>query len=151
MRWQTKQEEGGRGSAGFGHENNRMVLDEKYFRRVERFEGDVSKFRGWLFDLMVPLGQVDQDLGREVQRVLSAGTGEKSADKWDPIDDGGVDLGIYTKFASELYGLLVSLTSGEAKSILKGMVDAGGGMDGFKGIMVLSSRFDTKTSASLLH
>jgi hypothetical protein len=25
-------------------------LEEKYFRRVDKFDGDLSKFRGWLFD-----------------------------------------------------------------------------------------------------
>ena len=34
-----------------------VVLDEKYFRRMEKFEGDPSKFRGWLFDLLVAIGQ----------------------------------------------------------------------------------------------
>ena len=39
-----------------------VVLDEKYFRRMEKFDGDVNKFRGWLFDLLVAIGQVDKDL-----------------------------------------------------------------------------------------
>ena len=36
----------------------RVVLDEKYFRRMQLFAGDASKFRGWFFDLKVAVGQV---------------------------------------------------------------------------------------------
>ena len=47
-----------RGPSNFENRENqnkeripRVVLDEKYFRRIEKFDGDVNKFRGWLFDL----------------------------------------------------------------------------------------------------
>ncbi len=33
----------------------RVTLDEKYFRRVNAFEGEIGKFRGWLFDLTVAI------------------------------------------------------------------------------------------------
>ena len=57
---------------------------------------------------------------------------------------------VYEKYKSELYGLLVSLTSGEAKGLLKNMVDMGGEQDGFRGLRVLQKRFDSVTTASLL-
>ena len=28
----------------------RVGLDEKYFRRIDRFEGDVLKYKGWCFN-----------------------------------------------------------------------------------------------------
>ena len=31
----------------------KVILDEKYFRRMEVFDGDRSRFRGWIFDLTV--------------------------------------------------------------------------------------------------
>ena len=57
---------------------------------------------------------------------------------------------IYEKYSHELYGILCSLTGGEAKTVLKGIVDSGSGQDGFKGLLVMNRRFDTRTSASLL-
>ena len=36
-------------------------LDERCFRRVERFEGDPLKYRGWRFDFLVAVGQINQE------------------------------------------------------------------------------------------
>ena len=54
---------------------------------------------------------------------------------------------IYVKYRTELYGLLCSVTLDDAKSILKEMVDSGGEHDGFKGLLILSRRFDSSTAA----
>ena len=74
--------------------NNQMakvVLDEKYFRRVDKFDGDLSKFRGWLFDLLVAIGQIDRDLAVELKTMLK----RDLDDKWDPELDADVDLQIF--------------------------------------------------------
>ena len=123
-----------------------VILDEKYFRRVDKFDGDLSKFRGWLFDLLVSIGQVDSELAKELKVLLSRGLDES----WDPERDVGLSMLIYEKYASELYGLLCSLTTGEAKNVLKGIVDSGFQHDGFKALVILNKRFDSKTAASLL-
>ena len=60
-----------------------------------------------------------------------------------------VDVNIHKKYCGELYGVLVSLTSGEAKGILKGMLDSGES-DGFKALAILHKRFDAITTGSLL-
>ena len=36
-----------------GQQGNKVTLDEKHFRRMDKFEGDVGKFRSWIFDLDV--------------------------------------------------------------------------------------------------
>ena len=70
---QLRQSEGGQ---FVGEENQqswkkgRVTLDEKYFRRVTAFEGDFAKFRGWLFDLDVAIGQIDKELAGELERLL---------------------------------------------------------------------------------
>ena len=46
--------------------------------------------------------------------------------------------------------MLCSLTEGEAKHVLKGMVGTGLIHNGFKAMLIFSRRFDSKTSASLL-
>eukprot|EP00973_Karenia_brevis_P012265 1664918-Karenia_brevis.AAC.1 len=33
------------------------ILDEKYFRRMEKFSGDMSGYRMWIFNVTVALGQ----------------------------------------------------------------------------------------------
>ena len=49
--------------------NRRVVLDEKYFCRIDKFDGDLNKCKGWLFDLLVVLGQVDRQLSIAIQCV----------------------------------------------------------------------------------
>ena len=45
-------------------------MDEKYFRRVDKFEGDQTKFRSWLFDFQVATQQVDPKLGRAIDYLI---------------------------------------------------------------------------------
>ena len=59
--FEQKKEHGGGDSGGFGR--NRVILEEKRFRRMGTFSGDTGKFRSWFFDLMVCIGQVDQKIG----------------------------------------------------------------------------------------
>ena len=70
---------------------------------------------------------------------------------WDPVSETGLSRDIYERYKGELYGILCSLTGGEAKNVLKGVHESGDGGDGFKGIMFLEKRFDAITQASLLH
>ena len=98
-------------------------LDEKYFRRMDKFEG-------WLFDLIVAMGQADGNLQKQIEGLTKQEVvKEVSLENWHPTRH--VQKDIYDKYHVELYGVLVSLTSGEAKGILKGMLDSGIGADGF--------------------
>ena len=54
------------------------------------------------------------------------------ADRWRPEEDVLIDWVTYRKYKGELYGLLVSLTTGEAKGLLNSVVDMGGEQEGFK-------------------
>ena len=134
----------------FRDQARKVALDEKYFRRIEKFDGDVNKFRGWMFDLLVALGTIDKDLSRELKSLLTRDLGNVTPERWESLNDLDLNQGIYDKYTSELFGVICSWTSGEAKNLVKGIVDAGYGHDGFKGLLILNRRFDVKTSASLL-
>eukprot|EP00973_Karenia_brevis_P092121 12410840-Karenia_brevis.AAC.1 len=45
-------------------------------------------------------------------------------------NDDGIFMEMYQKYATEVYGVMVSFTGGEAKGILKKMDDTRGGFDG---------------------
>eukprot|EP00973_Karenia_brevis_P034363 4740439-Karenia_brevis.AAC.1 len=47
---------------------NKVVLDEKYFRRMEKFDGEQKAFRNLKFNLEVAIGQVDQGLAKEIKK-----------------------------------------------------------------------------------
>eukprot|EP00973_Karenia_brevis_P016387 2244818-Karenia_brevis.AAC.1 len=42
-----------------GEDRRRVCLDEKHFRRMEKYGGDPAQFRMWVFNLKVAIGQVD--------------------------------------------------------------------------------------------
>eukprot|EP00973_Karenia_brevis_P058245 8108499-Karenia_brevis.AAC.1 len=65
---------------------------------------------------------------------------------WDPADYMLVDRVIYDKYKTELYGVHVSLTSGEPINMLRGIQDTKYQYDGFKALVVLSQRLDLKAS-----
>jgi hypothetical protein len=65
---QERAEKGGKGKGG--PEAMRVILEEKYFRRNDKFEDNVSKFRPWVFDLLVSVGQVDQGLHQHVLELF---------------------------------------------------------------------------------
>ena len=61
-----------------------------------------------------------------------------------------MDLEIYHKHSAEIYGVLCLWTEGDPKTILRTMVEDGGGYDGSKALLIFARRFDAKTAASLL-
>eukprot|EP00973_Karenia_brevis_P076663 10648799-Karenia_brevis.AAC.1 len=72
------------------------------------------------------------------------------SNEWDPKDDIEVDQVVCQKYKTELYGTLVSLTSGEPLGILRGLQDTDFQFDSYKALVALSQRFDVKTNSSML-
>eukprot|EP00973_Karenia_brevis_P002957 403481-Karenia_brevis.AAC.1 len=80
-------------------------------------------------------------------------------DERNPKDDVEVDQVVYNvevdqvvcnKYKTELYGVLVSLTSGEPLGILRGLQDTQFQFDEYEAIVALSQRFDVETSSRML-
>ena len=66
---------GGKGGGkGDGDERGRALLNRKDFGLVDKFDGNQSKFKSWLFDLITALGSVDQDLTRQIKDLLKSWT-----------------------------------------------------------------------------
>ncbi len=54
-------------------------------------------------------------------------------------------------YSHELYIVLVSVTSGAAKSVGRSVVDKGFGQYGFNALVEFQRRFDAKSAASMMH
>ena len=88
-----------------------------------------------------------------MESLIKTDDGKDNPDNWRFEIDGhssGISKHCYSKYSSELFGLLTSLTAGEAQTILKGMVDAGHGNDGFKALRIFNRRFDSITPSGML-
>ena len=49
---------------------SRVILEERYFRRVREFEGDPKFYRSWLFDLLVAIGSIDSNLASGLEHLV---------------------------------------------------------------------------------
>ena len=54
---------------GSREDKKKVLLDENYFRRVEKYAVDVAKFRGWSFDFLVAVGQIDGALADDLRKI----------------------------------------------------------------------------------
>eukprot|EP00973_Karenia_brevis_P012139 1646954-Karenia_brevis.AAC.1 len=43
-------------------DNHRGKLEEKYFRRIDKYDGNTKGFREWILNIEVALGQIDREL-----------------------------------------------------------------------------------------
>ena len=92
-----------KGDKGVGKGDvKRVVLEERYSRRVEKFSGDGNKFRGWIFDIVVAAGSVDSKLAEQIEGLLNTADDEDlgAPDKWNPLGSKGMDEDIYEKYRS---------------------------------------------------
>eukprot|EP00973_Karenia_brevis_P040282 5564245-Karenia_brevis.AAC.1 len=72
-------------------ERKKVVLDAKYFRRMDKFAGQESQFRMWMSNLGVALGQVDSQFAEEIRRLISREDARRLPNNWNPKEDVEVD------------------------------------------------------------
>ena len=79
-------------------------------------------------------------------RWLTDKAAERSVrfDFWDFEDEN------HNKYKGELYALIVALTAGEAKCVVRGISEKNWEADGYLAIGMLQARYDANTAASLL-
>eukprot|EP00973_Karenia_brevis_P021937 3017255-Karenia_brevis.AAC.1 len=73
---------------------------------MDKFTGDMGAYRMWMFNSTVAIGQVDGKLSDEIRKLINRNDLGKLPESWDPAEDSGIDPDIYTKFKTELYGVL---------------------------------------------
>eukprot|EP00973_Karenia_brevis_P002963 403806-Karenia_brevis.AAC.1 len=58
---------------------------------MEKFAGDLSQFRMWMFNLGVALGQVDSGLAEEIRKLMRREDIRRFPSEWNPKEDVEVD------------------------------------------------------------
>ena len=115
-------------------------LDERHFRRIDKFVGDPTKWREWAFQFKTAVGALSpkaRELLEEIQKF------PKDPDWVEIFADVEDDDRI--KMSAELYSLIVTLVSGEALTVVRGV--AGNGWEAWHKLQI---RFDPKTPARAL-
>ena len=103
-----------------------------------------------MFDLVTAVGFVDQSLAMDLRILLKERSKmEVHNNRFDNVNV-QFDQDNHTKYKGELYSLIVGLTSGEAKCVVRGINEKGWESDGFLAIALLQARYDANAAASLL-
>jgi hypothetical protein len=131
----------GQQGAGATQGGSRRKLDERHFRRIEKFAGDDKSWKEWNFQMKAAVRGADR-LASEMMDFV-----EKSDDE---LTEGDIETRFvdepHEKLASEFYDLLCSLTSGEAMTIVRGEVT----MNGFLAWRKIHQRYSPMTPARTL-
>lgn len=130
-----------RGEGGGG---GKVVLEEKYFRRIDKYSGEPGKWQEWLFNVCVAISSVSSECVVAMEEIV------KKAGEVKDVTTIEVNRVIRDKFGSELFGVLCSLTAGEANVVVRSVVQKGAGYCGFAALCLLSQRFNPKTPARIL-
>ena len=104
----------------------RVLLEEKYFRRIEKYGGETAKWQEWLFAVCVAISGISKDCVVAMEGVVQKAGLVKNISEMD------MDKDLQNKFGSELFGVLCSLTSGEANVVVRSVLQKGGGYCGLQ-------------------
>jgi hypothetical protein len=127
-------------SAGPGGGNGH--LDERHFRRVEKFDGVKGSWREFSFQFKTAVGMVNPRARSLLEDIQKAGKGvDFDIVFMDENNDDHVK-----KMGAELYAMLSTLVAGEALTVVRGVM----GGDGWLAWSRLSVRFDPRTPAKAL-
>ena len=129
------------GVAGGGAHGGGHRLDERHFRRMDKFDGVDAKWKEWTFVFKTQIGMVNPTAREYLEEIQKH---PKDPDWEDIFSLLGEDD--RKKWGAELYGILVMLVTGEAMTVVRGVGDN----DGWKAWHRLASRFDPRTPARAL-
>ena len=115
-------------------------LDERYFRRVEKFDGKGS-WREFSFQFRTAVGMVNPKAREMLDEIQKAGKGVDFETVFVEEEESQMD-----KVGAELYAQLTALTTGEAMTVVRGVLDG----DGWQAWSRLCIRFDPRTPAKAL-
>jgi hypothetical protein len=122
---------------------NKGHLDERYFRRVEKFDGtSKTNWKEFSFQFKVAVGMVNPKARMLLEEIQKAG---KNVD-FQHIFMGEASEEQVEKMGSELYAMLSTLVVGEAMTVVRGVVSG----DGWLAWSKLNIRFDPRTPAKAL-
>ena len=116
-------------------------MDERHFRRIDKFDGVESKWKEWSFQMKTAIASVNP----KVRALLEEIQKDPKGVDWDlmfgNLNDHQVD-----QMSAELYGTWVLMTTGEALTVVRGV--AGG--NGWHAWQQLVVRYNPKTPARAL-
>ena len=128
-----------------GGNGGKIILEERHFRRMEKYDGGEGKWEKWWFDLTTVIGGVDQELERVLVEVTDPTTKVETKEEMERV----VGMELLGKYSGGLFTAITSLTTGEASTVVRGAVSKEERKCGFRAVWKLMMRFNPKTPAKL--
>ena len=129
------------GGAGAGGDKGGH-LDERHFRRVDKFNG--QNWKEFSFQFRTAVGAANSRVKRALEEVIRAGKDPDVQLIFSDIPDW--QEGDTAKYGSELYVVLTSSVTGDAMGVVRGTTSG----DGWEAWSKLFNRFDPRTPARSL-
>ena len=129
---------------GGASESSRVVLEEKYFRGLDKFDNTEETWSGWIFNVITQVAGAKVEIATVMERVMEKGVALTK----DAVE--GVNPDVVRRYGGELFRVLAGLTSGEANTIVRGVATKkgmSGRQNGFWALKLLEHRFNPKTTA----
>ena len=134
-------------------DKSKVLLDDHTFRRLEKFTGAEGTWQEWSFNMSMTITQVDPKLGEALDEIRLKSKSPISADMFDvessPFTK--IDDDMLKSYSAALYGVMCSLTGGEANAIVRNVSQKLEAKKcGFIAFYALNVRFNPRTPARKL-
>ena len=96
-----RKQEGGAGA-------QKVILEEKHFRRIEKYSGEAGKWQEWLFAVCVAVSGVASECCLAMEEVVKHSGAIKDLATLETV----LPTDMKKRFGPELFGVFCSLTGG---------------------------------------
>ena len=127
-------------------DDDRRVLDEKLFKRLDNFKGDEKAWKDWAKKFKVVIGTKNKKFMKAMEKAESLGDAITTNSIGLEDEFVNFDQNLLEKLSAELYDLLFMVTADEALSLVQSVQD----MDGLAAWQKLHRNYNPKTLARIM-
>ena len=123
-------------------------IEDKYFRRVDKYTGAAGTWQEWSFDFITATTAVIPAVGMVLDAMNKASESSVTVEAVNRVP--GMTEELKTSYGTELFTVLNGLTSGDASGVVRGVISKVGERCGFAAFYALNCRFNPKTPGRML-
>ena len=128
-------------SRGGEDRSGKVKMDERFFRRVQQFDGIEGKWKEWSFQFKTQVKVADPWTGKKLEEVQKMKANDEMDDVFMEEEDERVE-----KIGAELYSVLTSLLTGEPLMLVRSVQHG----DGWAAWRKVFNRYNPRTPARAL-
>ena len=123
-------------------------IEDKHYRRVEKYTGAAGTWQEWSFDFVTATQAIIPAVGSVLEAMSKASESTVTLEAVNRVE--GISDEMKAAHGTELFTILNGLTSGEASTVVRGVISKVGDRCGFAAFYALNCRFNPKTPGRML-